>query len=227
MEKHLSEVPSSERSWQAGKNQAGNGWSELGALRAPRRQWRRQFPDAAWFSWENSHISVLPGPRAPAEPSLGLVQSTQTCSACPILVLPLSISHPQAVPWENPALSSSFPAGFRPGGDFSFPPRGEDPALHPPASAHWVKPSSRCCWSCRWEHPALFQELHPGILPIHCISRAWERFGMPQLIPGNAGAPRVGTWAEHTWGRGGWHVPAGITHAGRENRGQDGSLGLF
>lgn len=74
---------------------------------------------------------------------------------------------------------------------------------------------------------ALFQQLHPGILPIHCISRAWERFGMPQLIPGNAGAPRAGTWAEHTWSRGGWHVPAGITHAGRENRGRDGSLGLF
>lgn len=167
--------------------------------------WEKQFPDAAWFSWEYSQISVIPHTSSSCWAVPWLVPITQSCSACSVLVLPKHLPL-QAVPRENPALSSSFSAGF--GGGFSFPPGGQDPAPQLSATASQVKPSSRCCWRCWWQHPTLSQELHPEILPIHCISRAGERFGMPQLLSGNAGTLRAGTWAEHTWSRGDYpHCP--------------------
>lgn len=169
------------------------------------------FPDVAWFSWEYSPISVIPRPRAPAGLSLGLVQTTQTCSTCSVLVLPLSISHSQAVPWENPALSSSFSAGF--GGGFSC--------------------SSAFC-QCKPGEAKLQVLLEVLVAASHSFSGAPSRDpphplhfqGWGEVWDASSSslgmlAPRGRAHGHSTPGAG------GIIHLVRENRGREGSLGLF
>lgn len=92
MEKHLREVSSSEQSWQAGKNQAGNGWSELGALRASGRQWRTNSLMLPGFPGNIPIFLWFPDPELLLGHPLGLPKPPR---AAPLL---LSLCSPQHLP---------------------------------------------------------------------------------------------------------------------------------
>lgn len=166
MGKHLRDVSSCEQSWQGGESQAGNGWSELGAL------WEtveNQFPDAAWFSWEYSHISVIPDPKSCW---VGLVPTTQSCSAGSVLVLPRAAPTP-----GKPSLVQLLPCWVCAWSCFSLPTdrTGQDPAPQLPA-VQWGLAKLQVLLGAR---PALFQELHPKILPLTAFPGLGRGLGWP------------------------------------------------
>lgn len=195
---------------------AGSSWGRRNTV-------EKQSPDAAWISWEfYKNIPIFFDLKLLLGCPLGLPKSPR-----PALLVPASCS-PEQLPPPGKIQPGAAP-GFGPAGGFSSPPRGQDPSPH---LAKSVPTSlSQAPGAAGGAAGSILLFSRSSILKssphTHCIPRVWERFGVPQLIPGNAGSPREGTWAEHTWSRGGWHVPGGIIHLGQENQGCQGSLGLF